>query len=155
MAENEIINTQSEAQESSPALEQNTNVEQGLKVRWYNINNMDVQEYLEKYITKRYACYLADIFARTDINDEEDIAETFELLNIKFYRSPLKYSILNAFERYVNENSRKYRISIEKKAISTHLRKWTGWRHDAYRNKPYCTSLYGGYVLCCVFEGVQ
>ena len=129
---------------------------QGLKVKvkWSTINNMDVQEYLEKYVTKGYACYLADIFGLTNINDKKDIAETFELLNIKFYRSCLKYAILDAFERYVNENSHKYRISIEKKAISTHLRRWTGWRHDAYRREQYCTSLYGGYVLCCVFEEV-
>jgi len=40
MAENEIINTQSEAQESSPALEQNTNVGQGLSKVLNDINVM-------------------------------------------------------------------------------------------------------------------
>jgi len=126
-----------------------------------NICSIDrrlVHDYIELNVTQKHANFLTDVFICTDVNDMYDIAATYSFLAEKFYRNPLKYMILSAFEYYVNEYSEKYRISIEKKAISTHLTRWTGWRHDAWGNEQYCTRLYGGYVLCCVFkekEGVQ
>jgi len=81
----------------------------------------------------------------------QKIAKDIEEIWENYYYSKKKYDLI---QNYIEKNNLKHLISIKKKAISTHLKTWLGWKgiYNNYTETQFRLRFYGGYVIAIIFN---
>ena len=83
--------------------------------------------------------------------EAKKIVDDLKKIWYEHYKSYKKFDLMN---EYLRKNNLHKIIDFRKKAISTHLKEWTGWKgiKDNRTEPQYRLPWYGGYVLAIVFH---
>jgi len=88
----------------------------------------------------------------------EELTDKAEGLWWEEYYKPHKFEkmhkLIAEFNKKFEENSCGFKATLLPKAISTHIRSWTGHRRARDGDYQYCLQWYGGYVQCIEFDGL-